>query len=86
MFQSVRGERQQAVDPIDHEADGGVAAHHDHTGLLVGFNAGQLQQRPQADHRQHNPAQIGEAQQARRNQRHMSHIRQPDDFGDEGKP
>ena len=83
---SLRGKRQQAVDPIDDKADRGIAAHDDHTGLLIGFNARQLQQRPQADDRQDNPAQIGEPEQARRNQRHMGQIRQPDDFGDGGKP
>ena len=86
MFKLVRGKRQQAVDPIDDKADRGVAAHHDHTRLLIGFDARQLQQRPQADDGQHNPAQIGEPEQARRHQRHMGQIRQPDDFGDRGKP
>ena len=48
--------------------------------------AGRCSSRSQADDRQDDPAQIGETEQARRDQRHMGQIRQPDDFGDRGKP
>ena len=44
MFKLVRGERQQAVDPIDDKADRGIAAHDDHARLLVGFDGRQMQQ------------------------------------------
>src|ERR1700677_2711059 len=86
MFELVRGKRQQAVDPIDDKADRGIAPHDDHTRLLIGFNARQLQQRSQADDRQDDPEQVGEPEQARRHQRQKGHIRPPDVLGDRGKP
>jgi hypothetical protein len=86
LFKPIGGKRHQTFDPIDDKADPGIAAHHDHTGLLAGVMRRQMQQSPQADNRQDNAAQIGKPEQARGHQRHMRQTGQPDDFRDGAKP